>query len=288
MVRSMEKRSLGVSKFRRSGWLRAVQMVWLLGAMVSCEVIHEDERYIPIDMAETNRTTLLVEFSALKCVNCPEAAEEAHNMLALHGQRLVVVEMHPASNSLTAAKPAWDYTCEESDIYYKHFGGLNTTPLPTGVINMTATNDGYFLSHTAWGAAYQASAGKISHIDIWQEVAYDAQTRTIALDAYITNLSTLGMDVQYIVWLTEDSIIGPQMMPDGSLNQTYSHNHVLRDALTDVWGMPLQIAAGETQEVAINYALPEKVQAENCNIVGVVMKDDEVVQVKEYKLKETI
>lgn len=255
---------------------------------VSCEVIPEGEQLIPIEMERTNRRTLLVEFSALKCVNCPAAAEEAHKMLEMHGDRLVVVEMHPASNSLTAAKPEWDYTCEESDVYYQYFGGSNTTPFPTGVVNMAKSEGTYFLAHSLWGAAYQESAGKISHIDLQQMVDYDAETRTARIHADVTNLNIMEMEVQFIVWLTEDSIIGPQLMPDGTLNQQYAHNHVLRDAITDVWGMTFSIDAGMTEMVDMTYTLSEKVNAQHCNIVGIVMKDGEVIQANEYKMNQSI
>lgn len=276
------KNSLGV----RSMWYRVLQVALLVVVLVSCEVIPEDDRYIPIDMEMTNRTTLLVEFSALKCVNCPDAAEEAHKLLEMYGDRLVVVEMHPATNSLTAAKPEWDYTCEESDVYYTYFGGSNTTPFPTGVVNMTKTDGSYFLAHSLWGAAYQESAGKISHIDIQHWVDYNEETGIVSFQADITNLSSAAMDIQYIVWLTEDSIIGPQLMPDGTLNQQYAHNHVLRDAITDVWGMPLAMDVYATQHLELSYTLPEKVNPAHCNIVSVVMKDGEVIQSKEYKMRK--
>lgn len=267
---------------------RYIAISLLAVLFAACEVIPENDRLIPIDMEESNRKTLLIEFSALKCVNCPNAAEEAHNMSLLHGDMFVVVEMHPASNTLTQAKPEWDYTCEESDIYYKYFGGTNTTPFPTGVINFAQTQDGYFQPYSLWEAAYTKSAGKISHIDIMQIVQADPETRTLSITEGVINLSTEALDVQYIVWLTEDSILGPQMMPDGSLNQQYYHNHILRDAITDVWGEELHIEMYETQFITIEYQLPEKVIMENCNIVGLALKNGEVVQVNEYKLKDIL
>lgn len=260
----------------------------LVGGMVSCEVIAEEDRYIPIDMAQSNRKTLLVDFSGLRCVNCPKAAEEAHHMQELYGDKLVVVEMHPKSNPLTEAKAEWDYTCEEADIYYKHFGGTSSTPLPAGVVNMTQTDGNYFLAYSLWNAAYQRSASKISHIFMYHNTSYNAEQGTLELRAEITNLSTATLEVEYVAWLTEDSIIGPQMMADGTLNQTYSHNHVLRDALTDVWGEKMVIERDQTEVVAITYTMPEKVNPDNCNIVGLVIQNGEVIQASEYKLKEQI
>lgn len=284
MVKSMEKNN--------SKLFKIVQYcsVLLLTTLVSCNVIQEDDRYIPIDLERSNRATLLVEFSGLQCVNCPTAAQEAHNLQGVYGDKLVVVEMHPASNPLTKVsdkKPEWNYTCEASDIYYKYFGGSATTPFPTGVINFAKDDDTFFVSHQLWGAACESSASKPSHIDLQQIVSLDTATRNIIIDAYITNLSITDMDVSYIAWLTEDSIIGPQQTEAG-IDQQYAHNHILRDTVTDTWGTQIALKNGETSHQSITYTLPEKVVLENCNVVGIVMKDGEVVQVKEYKLKETI
>ena len=78
-------------------------------------------------------------------------------------------------------------------------------------------------------------------------------------------------------------------MPDGKTQKKdYVHNHILRDTITDIWGLPLTIAAEDSAKVELTYTLPEKVVAKNCNIVGIVMKDGEAIQVNEYKLNNII
>ena len=269
-----------------SKWFKMVQccsVLLLTILLTTCEVIPENERLIPIETESSNRTTLIVEFSGLKCNNCPLAAEEAHNLLSLYGNKLVVVEMHPASNKLTEAKPEYDYTCAASDLYYQHFGGDNTTPLPIGVVNMTKTDGDYFVKYQLWGSACIASSKITSPVTIAQAV--DVSSNELHINATISNISTDMIDVQYIAWLTEDKIIGPQMMPEGTANPTYEHNHVLRDAITDEWGTALQINGKETETLSMTYTLPTHVNIENCNVVGIVMKDNVAIQVNEYKLK---
>ena len=76
-------------------------MVVAVAMLTACEVIPEGERLIPVETEETNRKILLVEFSGVNCNNCPTAAEEGHKLQHLYGEKLVIVEMHPASNALT-------------------------------------------------------------------------------------------------------------------------------------------------------------------------------------------
>ena len=261
-------------------YLRFIYLILTVVILSACEVISESDQKIPIEMEETNRTTLIVEFSGLKCNNCPLAAEEAHNLLAMYGEKLVVVEMHPVSNSLTNGGNKWDYTCPSADEYYKHW---QIPFLPYGVINMSQQTE-----YQEWGSAYQQSSKMVSPVTLIQQVQIDS-TNTLQIEASINNLSYQHLDVQYIAWLTEDSIVGGQLMPDGKTQKKdYVHNHILRDAITDIWGMPIEVSAETSTTIPLNYTLPEKVIAKNCNIVGIVMKDGEAIQVNEYKLKNLI
>ena len=247
--------------------------------LTACEVIPENDRLIPIEMEESNRTTLIVEFSGLQCNNCPNAATTAHDLLEYYGDKLVVVEMHPASNSLTqAARPEWDYTCPESDEYYKHW---QIPYLPFGIINMSQPEE-----YQTWGTACQQSAMMISPVTLTQAAQVDSTT--LQIEATIGNLSYDALSLEYIAWLTEDSIIGPQVMPNRKTNKEYAHNHILRDAITSTWGTPVTVESGESSSISITYTLPQNVVANNCNIVGIVMKDDTAIQVNEYKLKNII
>lgn len=265
-----------------SKWFKMVQycsVLLLTILVVACEVIPENDRLIPIEMEEADRTTLIVEFSGLQCNNCPNAASVAHDLQEYYGEKLVVVEMHPASNSLTqAGRPEWDYTCPESDEYYKHW---QVPFLPYGVINMSQSAE-----YQTWGTACQQSAKMIAPVNLTHVVHADAST--LQIEATIENLSYDIMSLEYIAWLTEDSIVGPQVMPNKKTNKEYVHNHILRDAITDIWGQLVQVAVGSSTTISLRYTLPENVVAKNCNIVGVVMKDGTAIQVDEYKLKNII
>lgn len=252
--------------------------------LVACEIIPEGERLLPIELEKSNRTTLLVEFSGLKCNNCPLAAEEAHNLLSLYGDKLVVVEMHPASNPLTAAKAEYDYTCAASDFYYNYFGGNNTTPLPVGVVNMSKTNDVFFVKYQEWGAAYSIAAKMASPVAITPKI--NTKENQLHIEATIDNLSANALDIQYIAWLTEDNIVGLQMMPDGKPVSDYVHNHILRGAITEEWGTAVQIDGNASTTLTLTYTIPENVKTENCNVVSIIMKDNMAIQANEYKLKK--
>ena len=264
-------------------------MVLAVGLLAACEVIGPGERndviFTPTDPSAVKRTSLLIEYSGWQCVNCPTAAEEAHHLKELYGEELVVVVMHPESNPNTRHnnKPALDYTCPEADSIYIMMGGTNTTPFPTGNVNMVKdATKGYFNDYDKWATLISQAYADPKPVILSQE-AYCIDTNVVFIAVDITNLDSQAMDATLQVWLTEDSVIGSQKKPEGT-DKEYAHNHLLRATISPLWGEPIPLNAHTTHQVVYEYTLPEKVKKENCNIVALVSVNGEVVQATETKI----
>ena len=265
-------------------------MLLLLGSLLAaCEVIGPSDRdkviFTPTDPSAVKRTSLLIEYSGWQCVNCPTAAEEAHRLKELYGEELVVVVMHPESNPNTRHnnKPALNYTCPEADSIYIMMGGTNTTPFPTGNVNMVKDETkGYFNDYDKWATLVSQAYANPKPVLLSQEIdKIDTNMVFIAVD--ITNLDSVAIDATLQVWLTEDGVIGSQKKPEGT-DKEYAHNHLLRASISPIWGEKLPLEGHMTQQVVYEYTLPENVKKENCNIVSVVSVNGEVVQATETKV----
>lgn len=253
---------------------------WLL-LLAGCQTIGEDEQLVPVgrDEVRSNRTTLICEYSGYKCSNCPRAAEMAHTLQNLWGENLVVVEIHPPSNSFCQTKnPDNDYTCAAADIYYKAQPAWSSIGFPTGVVNMSSG----FINYSEWGGYYMVSAVAQANVMMNTKVSYDASSRHLTAEVGVDNLEKNTQNLGIIAWLTEDSIVGLQRMPDGSSNYGYVHNHILRDTLTAAWGEPFVLSARYT--TMLHYDVPEHFVAANCNLVVLVMREGEVIQVKQQRI----
>jgi hypothetical protein len=264
-------------------------MVLAVGMLAACEVIGPEDRdkviFTPTDPSAVKRTSLLIEYSGWQCVNCPTAAEEAHRLKELYGEELVVVVMHPESNPNTRHnnKPALNYTCPEADSLYIMMGGTNTTPFPTGNVNMVKDETkGYFTDYDKWGTLISQAYATPKPMLLSQE-SYEIDTNVVFIAVDITNLDSVAIDATLQVWLTEDGVIGSQKKPEGT-DKEYAHNHLMRASISPIWGEKLPIDAHMTQQVVYEYTLPENVKKENCNIVSVVSVNGEVVQAKETKV----
>lgn len=155
---------------------------------------------IPVDGKTSTRRHVLLEFTGFRCVNCPTAAELAQTLQEAYPSQLYIVSLHPASNPFTQG--AYDYTCPAADSIYRLLGGTASTPFPTGNVDMQPYDGSNF-----------------ANMQEWATMVYQAMQKT----------SVVPTDAKRSYWLVEDSVLGVQAMPDGSVNTQYYHRHVLRD-----------------------------------------------------------
>ncbi len=264
-------------------------LVLAVGMLAACEVIGPGDRdkiiFTPTDPSEIKRTSLLIEYSGWQCVNCPTAAEEAHRLKEQYGENLVVVVMHPESNPNTRHnnKPALNYTCPEADSIYIMMGGTNTTPFPTGNVNMVKdATQGYFSDYDTWGTLISQAYTSPKPVRLAAE-ALMLEANVISVTVDINNMDDQAMEATLQVWLTEDSVMGSQKKPEGT-DKNYAHNHLMRASISPLWGEILPIDAQMTQQIVYEYTLPDNVVKENCNVVAIVSVNGEVIQVAETQI----
>ena len=189
-------------------------------ALCGCEVIPNAERLIPVETEPSGqRTHVLIEFTGFRCVNCPTAAEIAQSLEETYEGQLIVVSLHPASNPFTQGK--YDYTCPAADSIYRYLGGTASTPFPTGNLDIQPYEGDNFVNPSEWAT-----------------MVYTAMQDTVMPDL---------TDATVSYWLVEDSVLGVQAMPDGSVNMEYYHRHMLRDIQASQAGITIPEGSNPAQ-----------------------------------------
>ena len=245
-----------------------------------CELIGEGDRLIalPYSADTTGRGHVLIEFTGFRCVNCPTAAEEAETLQKLYGEQLIVVAMHPASNPYTQGK--YDYTCEAADVYYTYFGGVATTPFPTGNIDFLQNGHSYLNDYSDWPTLLATEMNKPQQVSMQVRAIRNADG--MAIQTTFSAAST--QECRLAVWLVEDSVRGAQALPD-SITTGYIHRHMLRGAIGDPWGKP--VTAGPIGETVITSApLPEDAEQRQYSIVAVLWNADrQIINAKQTTIQ---
>ena len=244
---------------------KAILYIVSMLVVCGCEVIPEGDRLIELqDSHAGGRTHVLIEYTGFRCVNCPKAAEKAHELQSIYGEHLAVVALHPASNPFTQGK--YDYTCPEADSIYRMMGGTATTPFPTGNIDLQQRNSQWFYDFEEWPTqmSHAMSDTVAPYLRINTEV--DTETRQVTVSAYYTPTE----ENRLTLWLIEDSIKGAQAMPDGSVNMDYYHRHVLR-ATTD----------------ELSFTVPAQCDLSHCAVLALLVhkNDYHILNAYEKKLR---
>lgn len=275
--------------------LKFIILVACVVAVCGCQAIGEKEQLIPVAPEDIScrSNVLLTEFTGFLCVNCPNAAEEAHKLLGIYPENLVVVAMHPASNSFTTTSNAkYDYTCPEADVYYQSLGGTATTSFPTGSLNFNPT----FSYYTSWMGDFirntiQQPVVQVQFGETISSIPKPSEPISCNTELLITPLVAEPLDVRVLLWVTEDDVLGGQRMPDGTTNLAYRHQHMLRGELLsqDGWGKTLTLRSATKVSSMGTLPLPKTLDTEaepHFNLVAVVLdqKTNRVLDVKQLKL----
>ena len=101
--------------------------------------------------------------------------------------------------------------------------------------------------------------------DITAELTYDSQTHSLKAHCTISDFDLLLP--RLAIWLIEDSLIGVQAMPDGSVSTHYVHRHLLRDAAHDE---PLGRYLVDGRDSA-TFVLPETADPANYSVVAIAI-----------------
>lgn len=253
-------------------------------SLVSCDTIDKADRYIEVDMGIGNtpggddgdkhptsvqRAVLIEDFTGQMCVNCPNAVPVIEQLEEAYPGKVVAVAVHSGLVFPTTIGNLALQT-ELGEQYYKEAG---SPAQPAGRINRVG---GTYLPDQ-W--ILQAQNILRQQSPVWLGVAckYDEAARKVAVSVEAYGLNDTSGNLQ--IWLTEDGIVAPQIMPSGNANMDYVHNHVFRGAVNGAYGEPFAIAAGEDKTVTAEAVLAEHWVADRMSAVAFVYNGDGVLHV---------
>lgn len=225
------------------------------------------------------RAVLIEDFTGQRCVNCPNAAAEIEKLKAEYGDSAIIaVGIHSGPLALYTRNNILGLRTEEGDAYYDHWG---ITQEPMGYVNRR----GNISTVDQWATLIREAIQMPTDIQMGLTTNYDPDTRQAHIALEIINGAAVNGHLQ--LWLIESNITAIQMMPDGSANQAYNHQHVFRKTVNGQWGETYQAAAGEITSHIFNCNLDTEWVPENMAVVAFVYDNSGVVQVTEKKIMTT-
>lgn len=242
--------------------------------LTSCDNIDRDNRLIYEKPAAAKRTVLLEDFTGQRCINCPKGTEVIEQLVGEYGDAVVAVGIHGGPLGFKGNAANVGLATETGDEYYSHW---KLEYQPVGMVDRHNP-----VNYPEWAATVREELSKPATLDLNAQADIDSDNNIrIMVAAFGTDGTTTG---KIQLWVLEDGITALQLMPDGSSNNEYVHNHVFRKAVNGIWGDDFTVSEGESKVLDFTQALDAAWNADRLSIVAFVYNDNGVQQVVKAKV----
>jgi len=245
-------------------------------SVVSCDTVGENDRLIYVKPAEVKRCVLLEDFTGQRCINCPNAADVIAQLQEQYGEdNVIAVGIHGGPLAVNSNGKVTGLRTATGDEYYAAAGSPSLPAGRVGRVGGTYTSD-------QWQTAVYEQIQQTSIVSIEAACSYAETSRELTVD--VSAFGAEKVDGKLQIWLVEDGIVAMQLMPDGSANASYVHNHVFRMAVNSTWGEEFNLAEGEVRSVSRTATIDSSWKPENMAVVAFIYNDNGVQQVTKTKL----
>lgn len=254
-------------------------------AAASCSNIDEGNRLIYVKPAEVGRAVLIEDLTGQRCINCPTGTDIINGIIETYGEdNVIAVGIHCGPLGFAGNSKRVGLMTDTGVEYYKHWANGTNLGQPSAIFNRKK-GKGPIDNLNNWAAEVGLIISEKANLSVNIANAYDAKTRTLTtkVGAFGVNGTVSG---KLQVWIVEDGIKAMQLMPDGSANQEYIHNHVFRAAVNGTWGEDITVKEGETTSNDYSYVLPETWNADNISVVAFVYNGNGVENVAKKHIVE--
>lgn len=254
-------------------------------AAASCSNIDEGDRLIYVKPAEVGRAVLIEDLTGQRCLNCPTGNDIITDIIKTYGEdNVIAVGIHCGPLGFAGSSKRVGLMTDTGVEYYKYWANGTNLGQPSAIFNRKK-GKGPIDNFNNWAAEVGLIISEKANLSVNIANAYDANTRTLTtkVGAFGVNGTVSG---KLQVWIVEDGIKAMQLMPDGSANQEYIHNHVFRAAVNGTWGEEVTVKEGETISKDYSYVLPETWNADNISVVAFVYNGKGVENVAKKHIVE--
>ena len=237
------------------------------------------------NMEPTGKTVLIKDFTGARCVNCPAAAEHAHNLQhQLDEDHIFIMSVHAGY----LAQPLGSFPDFLTDEGTEWYNNNNSNPLFT--VDHVALTEGNTLNETQIDAPVTAALEEEQTFEIVVGPNYDEANRQLKVDVQAIALDDLDGQFFITVCLVEDHIIGWQTIP-GGVDKEYDFRNVFRGTLNGAYGTSfedLHVDANDTFHFSYTTEINADYNADECYLMVYVYdktQGDKILQTTVKKIK---
>jgi thiol-disulfide isomerase/thioredoxin len=213
-----------------------------------------------------NRKVVLEHFGGIYCGYCPSGHQIAAQVQNSHPGKVSVINIHTGYFATPAPgdpdlRTNWGHALD--------LLSGNGQAYPAGTVNRRVFPGWEFfdsgttaLSRNKWAAAADQMLGQPSPVNVAVQADFNAGTNVLTVYTEIYYTADSQQPVNYLnVALLQNNIAAPQVLANGSIDEDYILNEVLRDLLTGQWGEGITpTVAGHFVTRTHTYQLPAQIR----------------------------
>lgn len=206
--------------------MRKLSFILVTAAMMlfasSCDKIDINHTHKPFNPSGHGKTVLIKDFTGVRCVNCPAAAEIAHELQHELGEDNVFIMSVHAGYLAQPVGLFPDFTTPEGTEWYR-----DNSSNPLFSVDHVALTDGHTLYVEQIDTPLSDALAEEQTFEIFTAVSYDEDTRQLSMEADVVATAEVVGDFHVTVCILEDSIVGRQVVP-GGVDTAYVFRNVFR------------------------------------------------------------
>lgn len=237
------------------------------------------------DVEPTGKTVLIKDFTGARCVNCPAAAEHAHNLQHQLGEDHIFIMSVHAGYLAQPMGSFPDFLTDEGTAWYN-----NHDSNPLFAIDHVALTEGNTLNETQIDAPVAAALMEEQSFEIRLSPRYDEASRQLNVGVNVYALVDLDGQFYISACLVEDHIVGWQTTP-GGVDKEYDFRNVFRGTLNGAYGEEFESAhVGFDDTFYFNYSteINADYNADECYLMVYIYdmnQGDKILQTAVKKIK---
>ncbi len=280
--------------------IKSYLLIVFLFSLYTCDIVEEPykkEASKP-DVGDTIKKVLLEDFTGHKCQNCPNGHQTAAQLIenatdSLGNEHLIVIAIH--AGYLAEPDPSgpftYDFTSETGDNLFEDF---QVVGIPVGMVNRKTFEglNNKLLEVLSWESYVNAELNLPPTAYFEIENTYNETLNTLNVSVNGSFLEDMEGSYNLAIVLTEDSIIRPQLVLEGSppaeVVDNYKHDHVFRIAINGSYGEFVAENPGKNTVFSADADITMQTDwnPDHCDVVAFLFENSskEVIQVEKQSL----
>ena len=233
----------------------------------------------------TGKTVLIKDFTGARCVNCPAAADYAHNLQhQLDEDHIFILSVHAGFQAMPIGSFPDFITDEGTEWYNNH----DSNPLFT--VDHVALTDGNTFNEGQIDAPVVAALEEEQSFEIVVGRQFDETSRQLQVEVQAIALEDLDGEFYITACLVEDHIIGWQTTPSG-VDREYDFRNVFRGTLNGAYGEEFEsqhVDSKDTFSFSYSTEINADYNADECYLMVYVYdknQGDKILQTAVKKIK---